>query len=200
MMGNFEEVANLEEAAAKASDAVKVGDVKFNYCLAVSVPAIALVKFPLRDKTELARQWQLPEPPSNFHFNHGMYIGDGVEHITNELQSKPSSNRALYSLLHQNNISKSGDKPIPSFMIMQCGIENRTLYCTVYFRALEVSTFLRINIEEIRLTLCHILEKNIDIDTIKLTIFAFKAYNKREQSTLQRSRLDMMTSIGLSDK
>ena len=85
---------------------------------------------------------------NELHINHGSYIGDGLEHIIDELKNKPSSNRALFSLISQKDISKSGDNPIPSFMIFQTCIDDNILYCSVYFRALEVSTFLRINTEE----------------------------------------------------
>lgn len=199
MIAQYETVADLEAVAIKAIDIIKVGRVQFNFCLSVAVPAKTIAEHALRDQTELAKKWQAAECPNDLHFNHGKYIGDGIQHIIKELKSKPSSNRALYSLLNQKDISESEDKPIPSFMIMQCGVDHNDLYCTVYFRALEVSNFLRINLEEIRLTLHEILKENHDVADIKLTIFSFKAYNNPQQTSLQRAKLDMMTGLGLAD-
>jgi hypothetical protein len=115
------------------------------------------------------------------------------------LKNKKSSNRALYSLTSQDHVIGFGDNPIPSFMIFQCGIEKEILYCTVYFRALEVARFFRINLEEIRLNICDILKDIPDISIIKLSILAFSAYNKPEQIPLEKCQLDVLSSLQIQD-
>jgi hypothetical protein len=198
-MMTYDDVNDLEEIARKCVNAIPPKTDQFNFCIAAKLSANVINDSPLSDVTDSALKWQAKECPKDLPFNHGMHIKNGIEHIISELNSKPSSNRALYSLLNQELISKSGDNPIPSFAIMQCGLKNNELYCTVYFRALEVANFLRINLEEIRLTIKEIIKTHIDTNIVNLTIFAFRAYNNPEQIPLHRARLDMLCSLELSD-
>jgi hypothetical protein len=86
---------------------------------------------------------------------------------------------------------ESKDTPIPSFMILQFSIEDSTkLYLTTYFRALEVSKFLRINTEEIRQIIEKILAKNIQLNEIYLNIFAFRAYIDLDINPLKKPKID----------
>jgi thymidylate synthase len=98
----------------------------------------------------LAKDYQNPVKPPSLYINHGEYItSDGIVHIINELKLKQTSNRALLSLINQEDIIGSGDNPIPSFMVLQFSLEGEELYVTTYFRALEVANFLNVNLEEI---------------------------------------------------
>ena len=80
-------------------------------------------------------------------------------------------------------------------MIFQTCIDDNILYCTAYFRALEVSTFLRINTEEIRLKLNSIYTKIPNFIEVRLVIFAFRGYNTPSMNTLRKAKIDLMSPI-----
>lgn len=175
---------SVEEAENKAI---------FNWHSTVDIPASALERVKMTDVTPVAEQWRQPTPANDMYFTHAQYYGDGIQHIVDELKHKSTSNRALYSLLAQKDISKSGDDPIPSFLTFQCSIEKEVLYCTATFRALEVSSFLRINLEEIRQNLLEICPKFPTIEVVRLHIFAFHAYiSSVPASALRRPKINTM--------
>jgi len=178
MLGSVEQTANKEA---------------FNWNWTVDIPALDLERVKMTDVTQEAAQWRQAIPAADMYFTHAEYYGDGIQHIVDELRHKPTSNRALYSLLAQKDISKSGDDPIPSFLTFQCSIENDVLYCTATFRALEVSNFLRINLEEIRQNLVEICTKLPMIGKVRLHIFAFHAYvSSAPAVALRRPKIDVM--------
>ena len=117
----------------------------------------------------------------------------GVDNIISELKEKPSSNRALYSLINQETIMNSGDDPIPSFMLFQCVLERGVLYCNVYLRALEVSKFLRINLEEIRINIERISNSSLSFDSVRLVIFACRAHHAPNFNPLEKPKLDLLS-------
>lgn len=167
----------------------------FNWNWTVDIPASDLEHMEMTDVSAVAAQWRQPNPEPDMYFTHAQYYGDGIQHIVAELKDKPTSNRALYSLLAQKDISNSGDNPIPSFLTFQCSIEEGILYCTATFRALEVSNFLRINLEEIRQNLVEIYAKLPAIETVRLHIFAFHAYVRSvPTAALRRPKIDVMFS------
>ncbi|MDH5857786.1 hypothetical protein [Lampropedia aestuarii] len=192
----------MDENGLFAAHAEMLNDVKknkkkevFNWHWSVDIPASDLERVKMTDVTEEAEKWRQARPADDMYFTHAQYYGDGIQHIVNELKDKPSSNRALYSLLAQKDISKSGDNPIPSFLTFQCSIEGDILYCTATFRALEVSNFLRINLEEIRQNLVEIYAKLPSIDKVHLHIFAFHAYVRSvPAAALRRPKIDVMPS------
>jgi len=144
--------------------------------------------------------WRSENPPKDFYFSHAQYYRDGVKHIVDELKAKSTSNRALYSLISQSDISGSGDRPIPSFLTLQCQIEGETLHCTCCFRALEVSSFLKTNLEEIRQTLVEIYDGVPTFKKINLVIFAFHAYKDVTRSPLKRPKLDYLCQAELMQR
>lgn len=170
---------------------------KFNWVLQFDCAAQDLRNLEITDVREDAAGWRSQVPPKNFYFTHAQFYTDGVQHIINELSIKPTSNRALYSLISQEHIRKKGDTPIPSFMTLQCQIDNEVLYCTCYFRALEISTFLKINLEEIRQTLVEIYDGVPRFSKVSLTIFAFHAYIDRTRSPLKRPQLESLYELEL---
>lgn len=170
---------------------------QFNWILNFDCDAQDLHKLEITDVVETAKGWRSEVPPPEFYFTHAQYYTDGIKHIINELKEKPTSNRALYSLIAQDHIRNSGDTPIPSFMTLQCQIDKDILYCTCYFRALEASTFLKINLEEIRQTLVEIYEGIPQFAKVHLTIFAFRAYNDPGRLPLRRPRLETLTVVQL---
>lgn len=189
----YTNVTNLEQIAIDALSSVAVDGTSFNYIMAYQFSSELLCGDGLRDCTEQAELWRLDEVPKSLHINHGSRVKGGVAHVMEELKSKPTSNRALLSFLSQGEVNGSGDDPIPSFMIFQVSILNGVLYCTVYFRALEVSSFLRINIEEIRLRLKDIYSDRRDFEIVRLVVHAYRAYNKPNASTLRKAELDLLS-------
>ncbi len=168
------------------------GGVAYNWLFNFEIPVIELGNISIEDQKENARQWRSVSPPDNFYFSHAQYYKDGIAHIIRELKKKPSSNRALYSLMNQENISESDDLPIPSFLTMQCQISNQVLMATCCFRALEVDTFLKINLEEIRQNLAEITDQFPGISKINLTIFSFKAYIQRDFHPLIKPKIEYL--------
>jgi len=142
-----------------------------------------------------AKLWLNPQTPEELHFNHGRYLyeyGDGIQNIINELKGKPNSNRALYSILSMKEIINSGDMPIPSFFVTQFSLEGNDLLCTSYFRALEVSRFLPINITEICLMIQRIQKELPSIDNVYYCLHAFKAYYNPEFDCLKKAEIDRL--------
>lgn len=177
---------------------VKAEGESFNWHCDLVIPVMDLERVKMPDVSEEATQWRQKAPALDMYFSHGEYYGDGIQHIIEELKAKPTSNRALYSLLAQVNISGSGDDPIPSFLTFQCSIEGGTLYCTASFRALEVSRFLKVNLEEIRQNLVEICKELPAVETVHLHIFAFHAYVRTVAAlALRRPAIDVTSEAQL---
>ncbi|MEC0313654.1 hypothetical protein P8797_11505 [Bacillus subtilis] len=146
---HFDQIIELAKAQANESHNYKLN---FNLPIKISATHLSEPHFP--DVEDIARDYHQEEKPSRLYLSHGQYYKgpDGIKYIINELNNKSDGNRAVLSLINQADIVGSGDNPIPSFMVMQFSRENqKDLYVTTYFRALEVSKFLRINLEEFRL-------------------------------------------------
>lgn len=170
-------------------------DFTLNYMISNTISINDLKENPISDCTDEAILWAAKEKPKELQINHGQYIETGLDYIISELKRKETSNRALFSLISHEHIVESKDLPIPSFMIMQCNIYQDTLYCTSYFRALEVSTFFRINLEELRLKICDIYKEIPKFTNVKITIFAFRAYINENINTLKKPEIDRLTAI-----
>lgn len=165
---------------------------KYNWVLHFACDAQDLKKLEITDARAEAAKWRSETCPRDLYFTHAQFYTDGVKHIIAELTKKPTSNRALYSLINQDDIRDSGDDPIPSFMSLQCQINGDVLYCACYFRAIEVSKFLKINLEEIRQTLVEIFDGVPNFKKVDLTIFAFRAYNDSDRLPLRRPELEVL--------
>lgn len=165
---------------------------KFNWISTFNCKMQDLRKMGMQSVQEEAALWRSQEVPPNFYFTHGKYFRDGIKHIIQELTEKPTSHRALYSLISQNDISGSGDSPIPSFLTFQCQVVDGTLHCTAHFRALEVSRFFQVNLEEIRQTIVEISDGVPNFTNVSLTIFAFRAYVDDKRGSLKRPSLEVM--------
>lgn len=194
-MSEYNEIDNFDTILQLAKEIIDTSDSPYfiNFNLKVSFGIELTKDTQLPNVSEDANDWQSIKKPENLHFSHGEFIGEeGYNHLVTELKNKRDSNRAILSLISQEHIINSGDKPIPSFMIFQCGLEGDELYVTTYFRALEINKFLPINLEEFRLIIAHINREIVDIKKINLNIIAFRAYNNSEQSTLKRFKIDIM--------
>lgn len=165
----------------------------FNWHSTLEIPTADLQKVRMVDVSVEAAKWRNAEPAEDMYFTHRQYYGDGLTNIIEELKRKSTSNRALYSLLAQENIRYSGDSPIPSFLTFQCTIEKEILYCTASFRALEVSHFLKVNLEEIRLNLVDICDAFPELEKVRLHIFAFHAYSRPAAvATLRKPEIEVV--------
>jgi hypothetical protein len=148
-----------------------------------------------------AKKWQLKKKPEDLVINHGQYLfsnGDPFKFIKRELKKKPDSNRALFSMINMENIYKSNDDPIPSFLSLQFGLENNEkLLVSAYFRALEIYNFLPINIAEICLYIKKIKDTFSLIKRISCDIYTFKAYSNPNFYCLKKAELDLIKPIHL---
>lgn len=181
-----------------AVDGLKATGESFNWHCDLEFPATDLHRLKMLDVFEEAAQWRQKAPAPDMYFSHGQYYSDGIQHIIEELRLKPTSNRALYSLLAQQDISGSGDDPIPSFLTFQCSIERGVLYCTASFRALEVGRFLKINLEEIRQNLVEICGALPAVEKVHIHIFAFHAYVRTAAAAaLRRPTIDVTSEAQL---
>lgn len=192
----FKKVNSLNECVQLAVSTIKDSGKEYciNFSLKVEFP-ISIVQSPdLKDVMQLAEDFQNPEKPEHLYINHGSFITpNGVPHVIKELRNKHNGNRAIISLISQQHILEKEDDPIPSFMTLQFSLESdNTLYVTTYFRALEVSKFFRINIEEIRIICNQIYSEMKQIKDVKLHVFAFRGYINSEINTLIRPRIEMM--------
>ncbi len=204
-MSDFEKVKNLRQIITKAEEKINGNAYQLNFSLKVSCKIKKLTDVEFPEEAKLAEAFQNPKKPDNLYINHGQFIkDDGISHMISALKEKRNSNRALISLINQNDIIDSKDKPIPSFMSLQASIENHEeLYITVYFRALEVSKFLKINLEELRSIINKIYEEFSDIKTVKLHIFSFRAYSDPDINPLIRPEietLDQSTLLKILEK
>lgn len=197
---DYKEIDSLEGIAKDASSDITDGNSVFNNYLAYEFDVKLVTESKLADVSDAAKNWADDICPDSLHFNHGSYLIGGMKHLTDELNNKPSSNRALLSLISQEDVSGSGDNPIPSFMIFQTSIEDEVLYCTTYFRALEISTFLRVNIEEIRQRLLSVYSSCPRFTKIRLVIFSFRAYHNSLMTPLKKPEFDLLSPIKIYTK
>jgi hypothetical protein len=199
MNRTYVEYPHLQSFSEAVAHEVEVGQRIINYIASAELSSNSIRNEPIPGVTEKAKKWAQETVPEELIINHGSFIGEGMEHVISELDRKPDGNRALYSLINQENIIGKGDRPIPSFMVFQCVVVEKILYCTAYFRALEVSNFLRINLEEMRLNICRILD-TVNVGKVRLSIFTFSAYNNPEQIPLEKCELDRLSSLDLADR
>lgn len=199
---DYKKIESLEEIANDAISNIADGSSVFNNYLAYEfdIKSVTDSDSEFADVTDDAKRWADDVCPKSLHFNHGSFLKGGMDHLISELKAKPSSNRALLSLISQEHVSNSGDKPIPSFMILQTSIDDGILYCTTYFRALEVGAFLRINIEEIRQRLYSVYRECQNYSKIRLVIFSFRAYHNSSMIPLKKPEFDLLTAYEIFTK
>lgn len=197
-MSDYRLISSMEEIVDEVTKEIIVDTSTVNLIKRYQISREDIKNNSIRDCTEEASKWASEDTPSDFFFSHGEYRKDGLEYISNELIQKKTTNRAMYSLVSNSMIVDSADKPIPSFMIFQCLFESEgsnTLYCNIYFRALEVSTFFRINLEEIRQNLQKLIEDKVSFEKVNLLIIAARAHHKHDFIPLKKPKIDTLTGI-----
>lgn len=200
-MSDYRDILNLEELAKEIISEINDGSSKVNLIKKYRIAKNGILENKILEHEEIAKKWASEERPEELFFSHGEYRKGSLTYISEELKEKKTSNRAMYSLINSEKINKSKDEPIPSFVLFQCLFEPDdydTLYCNVYFRALEVSQFLRINLEEIRQNIEEIISKGLDVKYIKLLIFAARAHHNSNFIPLQRPEIDTISTVQLS--
>jgi hypothetical protein len=154
---------------------------------------------------EDALRWQSKVAPGDLFFNHGNYMhadGEPIDYLVRELTFKPTSNRACISLVDSKPIYASGDGRLPSFMLVQVGFREGTrdpLHITAYYRALETTAFLPLNVTELSLIADEIADHLPSINKILVTIHAFRAHSIPGFRAHLRCRLDMASSAEIHD-
>ena len=118
------------------------------------------------------------------------------EMISEKLKNNPTSKRAILPLLTPEMAYRFTDDYLVSFDVVQFGFKDESsqnLMVTLYMRALEVSTFLPINICELYLMADKIKTEIPSINRLTLTIFAFKAERKERYACNKKLEIDCMT-------
>lgn len=193
------EAAGPEEAITAARRACADHDV-MNMILTFPMELPASDSLPLSPFANDARDWQSAQKKVQHFFNHGEYMhsfGDPGEYLVRELRQKPTSNRAVISLVNGAQIYTSGDGILPSFMLVQVGLPKDAtdvLHVTAYYRALEVTAFLQINITELALIAESIADQLAWVERAQVTIHAFRAHSKPGSTALTRSEIDVLSA------
>ena len=187
---------NLSDLVSKSIIECKKGSIN-NLILHGDCPYSEVDSDFIKTYNILAEKWQCPIRPTDLVFNHGEFIfkyGDPRKFLIEEISHKPDTNRACISLIDTGIIINSGDNPIPSFLILQVGYpsrQNKVLYVATYFRALEVSRFLPINLAEICMYIRLFKENFPSIEKFNLTLHAFRAHLMESFNCFQKSELDI---------
>jgi len=203
MISNTESLS-LGEIAKKAREICAHSPV-LNLILNMRAPIPSLDDPFIQGYIDEAREWQSKKRPSKLWFSHGEYMhkyGDAIEYLVGELKAKPTGNRACISLTNTADFIGSDDGPLPSFLLLQCGFESKSqevLYVTAYYRALEVTAFLPINLAEMALIASAISSKIPTIGTLDLTIHAFRAHATPGFRPLEHSELDAASQVRIKE-
>lgn len=207
LLGPFGSFGDLAEAAKDRCAAAPV----LNLTLSLKTHLPLSDDAFLETYAEDAELWQGKDAPSRLFFTHGQYMhrhGDAFDYLISQLKSKPTGNRACISLLDTGDLIGSGDDPVPSFLILQAGFDSAShevLYLTAYYRALEVGSFLPINLAEMALVAGRISRRIPEARHLDLTIHAFRAhlihgFRPLEHSDLDSASVDAIrTAVASSD-
>ncbi|OBZ07550.1 hypothetical protein A8L34_25795 [Bacillus sp. FJAT-27264] len=197
-MIEYSPIENFQQIIDMSKSLIHGEKYRYNFMIGVSFDIRLVQRVQIQSHLSWAEKFQQINKPDDLYVNHGEYIGDeGIRFVIEELKRKPKSNRAMISLISQQHIVRSGDDPIPSFNIVQFGIEDKQLYITVYFRALEVSTFLKINLEEIRLITHQIQMAIRGLEQVNLLIHSFRGYILEDINTLVRPKIEQLKETHL---
>jgi hypothetical protein len=158
------------------------------------------------DQIPVAELWQeTSDVPESLYYNHGKYMKSkdktAMDFVEQELNSKATSNRAIIPLIKFKDVIKSGDSFLPSFDLVQfgfCDDVKRTLFVTLYLRALEVKHFLKINLCEIYLMCKQITESIRSVETVDITILAFKAQYKDKYGCFKKAEIDKISEAKIT--
>lgn len=155
---------------------------------------------------ELGEMWEATEIPPQLYFNHGVFFkteeDDGIDFLVKELKKKPTSNRIILPAYNMQKVIDSLEDKIylPSLVSLQFGVVDGTLTVHMYFRALEASRFLKINICEIYYILTQLENKGIIFDRVDIVISAFKVQKRDKFNCFLKAEIDELDSVGICAK
>jgi hypothetical protein len=197
-MPTWTKINKLDDICDYAQNACK--DNLFNLVLAYDFDVDLLDYAFVKAYEPLAQKWLEEEVAAELHLSHGKFFRGqrGIEFLVDELKQKPTSRRALLCLLSMDTILESEDDPIPSEVVLQFGIQENLLFVTAYFRALEVSAFLRTNLAEICLHCRNICRKIDGIANIRLTLLAFRAFIEENSRCLQKAEIEPIGNVAVA--
>ena len=158
------------------------------------------------DYFKLGEMWEATEIPPQLYFNHGVFLkteeDDGIDFLVKELKKKPTSNRIILPAYNMQKVIDSLEDTIylPSLVSLQFGIVDGTLTVHMYFRALEASRFLKINICEIYYILTQLENKGIIFGRVDIVISAFKVQKRDKFNCFLKAEIDELDSIGICAK
>ena len=158
-----------------------------------------------------AKNWQAQKCPKKLEFNHGQYIDryrtkhktTAINFLINELRGRVDSNRACLSLIDTGSIINTKDNSIPSYMLTQVSMDDdrSTLSITSYYRALEVSEFLPINLAENCLIVDGIVKAfGSKVKFFNITIHAGIAHYIEHFSCLRKAKIDYQKPLEIVTK
>lgn len=169
---------------------------------------LCLERFPLpaskdafiKNYIDVAAHWQSADPPPEYLFSHGQYMhkyGPSIDYLVSQLVRKPTGNRACISLVDTGDIMESNDGKLPSFLVLQAATEHGGAHLTLtsYYRALEVSEFLPINLAEMALVADQIRQSIPTLVSMDLVMHAFRAHSQPGFRAHVRSQLDIAGSV-----
>ena len=119
--------------------------------------------------------------------------GDSLGYILAQLKMKPTSRRAILSLVSSGDFIDSGDDPRPSFICFQAACLEaslETLHVSAYYRALEVVEFLPLNFTELAMMAESLVGEMPHVQRVNFVIHAFHAYASPGFRRLERGALN----------
>ena len=160
-------------------------------------------KFDLCKEDAIA--WQSVETKENMDFTHGQQMNTKdttwQQFVIDALKKNPTSKRAIIPLIDKEKAFRAvDDRYLVSLDIIQVGFSSdtcKTLYITVYMRALEVRHFLPINLYETYLIAKTIRESFPSIEELNVCIFAFRAEAKEHYSCFKKAQIDVLSESRL---
>ena len=156
---------------------------------------------------ELAEMWEADSVPDELYFNHGSFFyrsgKKGYEFIADILKGNNTSSRAVLTTYGMKDIEdslKDETKYLPSLEHIQFsyGLRRKTLYVHMHLRALEASRFLNINICEIGYLLDKLIEKQLVISQVDISISAFRVQIKEGFNCFIKPKIDRISEQEIS--
>lgn len=149
---------------------------------------------------EDAIAWQSPVGSKYLEFTHGQQMNakdlSWQEFVINSLRQNPTTKRAIIPLIDKERaFHASDDQYLVSFDVVQVGFASnayKTLYITVYMRALEVRHFLPINLYEIYLIAKTIRESFTSVEELNVCLFAYRAEAKKNYGCFKKAYIDLL--------
>ena len=144
--------------------------------------------------------WQSSAPNKYLECTHGQQMNTmdltWQEFVVDALRQNPTTKRAIIPLIEREKAFHAlDDQYLVSFDIVQVGFasnECKTLYITIYMRALEVRHFLPINLYETYLIAKTIKEYFPTVEELNICLFAYRAEAKKNYGCFKKAEIDIL--------